>query len=51
MKTGSWILTLTRKLPGVEPGRGNEKFWDLVFSVKLPMSWGPATVNLHRKVK
>ena len=43
-KEGTWLLTLTKKLPV------NEE-WEMVLQTKKPMSWAPATVNLYKKIK
>lgn len=43
-KEGTWMLTLTKKLPI------NEE-WDMVLQTKKEMSWSLATVNLYRKIK
>jgi len=50
LKRGSWLVSLTKKLPSAdEKFIPNEKDrdWECVLSVKLPMSWGPATVFVH----
>ena len=41
-KKGSWLLTLTKKLPDSD--------WDCVLSIKLKMSWGDATIHIHKKI-
>ncbi len=46
MKVGSWFVTLTKKLTQYE----NSKDWELVLSIKRTMSWGQATVNIHKKI-
>lgn len=54
MKKGSWIITLTKRLPtsDIKIVRNEKRReWDLVYSVKRHMSWGLATVNIHRKIK
>lgn len=54
MKKNSWFITLTKKLPTSDANfiRDDDKReWDCVLSVKREMSWGPATVHLHRKLK
>lgn len=54
MKKGSWILTLTKKLPASDPNivrDDNKREWECVLSVKREMSWGLATVNAHRKIR
>lgn len=54
MKIGSWMITLTKKLPTADPmHQRNEELrdWECVLSIKMVMSWGYATVNIQRKVK
>jgi hypothetical protein len=54
MKTGSWMITLTKKLPNADPIHNrnpNERDWECLLSLKMIMSWGYATVNVQRKVK
>lgn len=54
MKVGSWMITLTKKLPTADPlytRNPEERDWECVMSVKMTMSWGYATVNVQRKVK
>lgn len=49
MKAGSWFITLTKKLPTADPlfTRDDEKRdWDIILSLKLTMSWGPATIHI-----
>jgi hypothetical protein len=49
MKKGSWMITLTKKLPSADPihERDPEKrVWECVLSIKMVMSWGYATVNV-----
>lgn len=51
MKKGSWVLTLTKRLPSADIKDESRREWDCVYSIKKQMSWGVATVNLHHKVK
>ena len=54
MKKGSWMVTLTKKLPSSDPFvvRDDEKRdWECLLSIKRQMSWGLATVHIHRKIK
>lgn len=54
MKVGAWMITLTKKLPSADPNYIKEeekREWECLSSIKLEMSWGPATVNVQRKVK
>lgn len=51
LKKGSWMFTLTKRLPTAEPD--NELGiveWECVMSIKRQMSWGQATVHIHRKI-
>jgi hypothetical protein len=53
MKKGSWMITLTKKLPTADPiyvRDPEEREWECVLSIKMLMSWGPATVNIQRKL-
>jgi hypothetical protein len=52
LKKGTWMLTLTKKLPSCESGwiEGKPAEWECVLSVKKAMSWGLATVHLQRKI-
>ena len=43
MKIGSWLLSVSKQLP-------EANHWTCVLSVKLPMSWGDATVFVHKKI-
>lgn len=54
MKKGSWMVTLTKKLPTSDPlmTRDDDKRdWECLLSIKRQMSWGIATVHIHRKTK
>ena len=55
LKKGSWFLTLTKRLPTADEQyiteEKDDRDWECVKSVKLKMSWGLATVNIHRKLK
>lgn len=54
MKKGSWMVTLTKKLPTSDPLFNREedkRDWECVLSIKKIMSWGLATVHIHRKIK
>ena len=56
LKKGSWFLTLTKRLPTADEQKyiteeKDDRDWECVLSVKLKMSWGLATVNIHRKLK
>jgi hypothetical protein len=54
LKKDSWMVTLTKKLPSADPlyVREEEKRdWECLLSIKKLMSWGYATVNIHRKIK
>lgn len=53
MKKGAWMITLTKKLPCLDPIYNKTNTlgeWECVMSIKMPMSWGFATVNIQRKV-
>ena len=47
-------MTTSKRLPHAEkidddnPAR-DDIHWEFIKAIKLVMSWGPATVNLHRK--
>ena len=51
---GSWFVTMSKRLPHAEvvneenPAR-DDIHWQFILAIKLQMSWGKATVNLHRK--
>jgi hypothetical protein len=54
MKKGSWMITLTKKLPTADPliTRDDDKRdWECLLSIKKQMSWGLATVHINRKIK
>jgi hypothetical protein len=56
MKKGSWMITLTKKLPTADPLHTKmleeeKREWYCELSVKMIMSWGYATVNLQRKIR
>ena len=54
MKKGSWMITLTKKLPTADPLHfrdPNQRDWECLLSIKMVMSWGYATVNVQRKIK
>jgi hypothetical protein len=54
MRKGSWMISLTKKLPNADPLQCREaanRDWECVLSIKMTMSWGYATVNVQRKVK
>ncbi len=49
MKKGSWMITLTKKLPSADPiyeRDPSKRIWECVLSIKMVMSWGYATVNI-----
>jgi hypothetical protein len=49
MKKGSWMITLTKKLPSADPIHERDPLkrdWECVLSIKMVMSWGYATVNI-----
>jgi len=48
LKKGTWILTLTKKLP--QPEEINTPIFECVMSIKRQMSWGLATVHIQRKI-
>ena len=51
-KKGSWFVTLTKRLPTSDVKYGEDKKeWNCELSIKLKMSWGLATINVHRKIK
>ena len=53
MKKGSWMITLTKKLPTADPiyeRDPSKRTWECVLSLKMVMSWGYATVNIQRKI-
>jgi hypothetical protein len=53
-KIGTWFVTLTKRLPTSDPltvRDESKRDWDCVYSIKKYMSWGLATVNIHRKIK
>jgi hypothetical protein len=53
MKKGSFMITLTKKLPSADPYFVKEEAkrdWECLVSIKKFMSWGQATVNIHRKI-
>ena len=53
-KKGSWFMTTSKrfhhseKIDDDNPAR-DDMHWEFILSIKIVMSWGPATVNLHRK--
>ena len=54
-KKGTWFMTLSKRLPHAdkvypENPRLATLHWEHIIAVKLEMSWGPATVNLQRKL-
>lgn len=51
MKKGSWFITTTNKLPECDPYFEGERAWEIVLNIEMKMSWGPSTVNVHRKIK
>jgi len=53
LKKGSWAFTLTKRLPTSEPDFFSNpalQQWECVLSIKRDMSWGLATVHIHRKI-
>ncbi len=49
MKKGSWMITLTKKLPTADPVYAKDvesREWECVLTIKMLMSWGYATVNI-----
>jgi hypothetical protein len=53
MKKGTFMVTLTKKLPSSDPfvvRDEKRRDWECVYSIKKTMSWGLATVNIHKKV-
>ena len=51
MKAGSWVVTLTKRLPSADVKDETKREWECVYSIKKTMSWGVATVNIHHKIK
>ena len=54
MKIGTFLISLTKKLPTSDVNYfpdEKDRDWECILSIKLPMSWGPATVNVHKKTK
>jgi len=47
------MITLTKKLPTSDPLMTLEEKinWECLLSIKRMMSWGHATVHVHRKIK
>ena len=54
LKKGSWMFTLTKKLPSAESDWYADdsiaREWECVMSIKREMSWGLATVHIQRKI-
>lgn len=53
-KVGTWFITLTKRLPTSDSNivsDENRRDWEWVYSIKKEMSWGLATIHIHRKVK
>ena len=54
LKKGSWMFTLTKRLPSSEPEYYEDPKsmmeWECVISIKREMSWGLATIHVHRKI-
>ncbi len=53
MKPGSFMITLTKKLPTADPYHirdAAKREWECVYSIKKNMSWGLATVNIQRRL-
>lgn len=53
-KKGTWMITLSNRLPHTDrltakAEETSEQAWVIVLGIKLNMSWGEATVNIHRK--
>ena len=48
MRPGSWFVSTMRQL--VTSLDEETKTWDLIAKVMLPMSWGPSTLFIHRKI-
>lgn len=49
MKKGSWMITLTKKLPSADPIYERDpakRDWECLLSIKMIMSWGYGTVNI-----
>ena len=51
MKKGSWMITTTKKLPGCDSMIQEGKAWECALCIKMKMSWGFCTVNIHRKIE
>jgi len=66
LKKGSWMFTLTKRLPSAEEDMMVDENgdlvsvnsdsvassdWECVMSIKRQMSWGQATVHIQRKIK
>ena len=55
LKKGSWFITLTKRIPtsdeSLKTEEKDDRDWDCVLSIKLQMSWGLATLNIHQKIK
>ena len=54
LKKGSWMFTLTKKLPSAELDFYTDEKdleWECVMSIKREMSWGMATIHIQRKIK
>ena len=55
MRVGTWLVSLTELLPTARMAEdsddeGAPHEWTCVLSLKMPMSWGLATVNVQRKI-
>lgn len=49
LKKGSWLFTLTKKLPTAEEPelpKNETQDWECVMSIKREMSWGQATIHI-----
>ena len=54
-KKGTWFLTMSKRLPKAVKIKPNEEAdpdlqWEHINAFVLQMSWGPATLNIHRKI-
>ena len=54
-KKGSWFVTLTKRLPTADDKlltkSGDRRDWDCVLTKAMKMSWGIATIHVHKKIK
>ena len=45
MRVGTYLLSVTKMLPITEG-----EAWSCLISIVLPMSWGPSTVHVYKKL-